>query len=185
MSRYLDEHIYHVYNRGAHQYPVFRKPIHYRKCIILLQKYATQYHVALLAYCLMPNHYHLSVRQELKGSVSRFLQTTFNAYVQYYNLLESHSGTLFQGAAKSMCVNTEEYLLQVVRYIHSNPVWASLVRTPLEWPYSDFADWIDDSDRSFPGRSIRDTWFKDGKSYREFVESYRPRKDERQVFEDL
>lgn len=124
MPKYIDNQFYHVYNRGAHRFPIFRKPLHYRKCIESLQKYASQYQVSLLAYCLMPNHYHLLVRQELGGTVSRFLQTTFNAYVQYFNAMEGHSGTLLQGPARSRSIETDEYLMQVVRYIHCNPVWA-------------------------------------------------------------
>lgn len=106
MSKYVDGNIYHVFNRGAHQLTIFRRPIHFRKCIQLLLKYSIKYRVSLLSYCLMPNHYHLVLKQEGGGSISRFLQTTFNSYVQYYNLLETHSGTLFQGAAKSRFVDT-------------------------------------------------------------------------------
>jgi len=185
MSKYLDGHTYHVYNRGAHRSSIFRNHGHYHRCSALLQKYADQYHVTMLTYCLMPNHYHLLVQQEQGGTVSRFLQTTFNAYVQYFNVLEGHSGTLFQGAAKSRHIQTDEYLLQVVRYIHCNPVWASLAKTPLGWPFSDYSRWIADGEDSFPGKSLRDAWFKDGKAYREFVEAYRPRGDEPNLLEEL
>jgi REP element-mobilizing transposase RayT len=71
----------------------------------------------------MPNHYHLLVRQEEGGSISRYLQTTFNAYVQYFNVLEGHSGTLFQGPAKSRAIETDTDFLQVVRYIHPIRCW--------------------------------------------------------------
>lgn len=174
MSKYLDGHTYHVYNRGAHQLTIFRRPRHYRKCIGLLLKYSSHYHVSLLAYCLMPNHYHLIARQETEGSISRFLQTTFNAFVQYYNVSESHSGTLFQGPAKSTVVDTDEYLLQAIRYVHTNPVSAKLVKRASDWEFSDCSVWVGDSEALFPGKSIRDGWFKDGKGYREFLEAYDP-----------
>jgi hypothetical protein len=92
----------------------------------------------------------------------------------YYNLLESHSGTLFQGAAKSTLVDTDEYLLQVIRYVHANPVSAKLVGVASDWEFSDCSVWVGDSDALFPGKSIRDEWFKDGKGYREFLEAYEP-----------
>jgi putative transposase len=174
MSKYQDGHIYHVYNRGAHQLTIFRKPRHFRKCVALLLKYSAHYEVSLLAYCLMPNHYHLIVRQEDDGSIPRFLQTTFNSFVQYYNLLESHSGILFQGPAKSTLVDTDEYLLQAIRYVHTNPVSAKLVKKASDWEFSDCSLWVGDSEVLFPGKSIRDEWFKDGKGYREFLEAYEP-----------
>jgi len=174
MSKYLDGHTYHVYNRGAHQLTIFRRPRHYRKCVGLLLKYSIHYHVSLLAHCLMPNHYHLIVRQETEGSISRFLQTTFNSFVQYYNVSESHSGTLFQGPAKSTMVDTDEYLLQAIRYVHTNPVSAKLVKRASDWEFSDCSVWVSDSDVLFPGKTIRDGWFNDGKGYREFLEAYDP-----------
>jgi putative transposase len=173
MPNYIDNHFYHVYNRGAHRYPIFHKPVHYRKCIESLQKYASHYHVSFLAYCLMPNHYHLLVHQDPNGTVSRFLQTTFNTYVQYFNAMERHSGTLFQGPAKSRAIETDEYLMRVVRYIHCNPVLAKLARSPIEWRYSDYATWIGGGDVAFAGKSLRDAWFKNGEGYRKFVEKYK------------
>jgi len=108
MSKYQDAQFYHVYNRGAHQSTIFKRPYLYRKCIALLHKYAEKYKVAIIAYCLMPNHYHLILRQEANGSISRFLQTTFNAFVQFFNVMEHHSGTLFQGPAKSNSITVRE-----------------------------------------------------------------------------
>jgi putative transposase len=173
MSKYQDNHIYHVYNRGAHQSTIFTKPYLYRRCIAFLQKYTAKYDVTPIAYCLMPNHYHLILRQGANGSISRFLQTTFNAFVQSYNLSEKHSGTLFQGPAKSNVVSSEDHLLQVIRYVHLNPVSAKMVKKALEWEFSDCSDWVGDA-RDFAGRSIRESWFKSGGEYRKFLEEYQP-----------
>jgi putative transposase len=122
----------------------------------------------------MPNHYHLIVRQEIEGSISRFLQTTFNSFVQNYNLLESHSGTLFQGPAKSTLVDTDEYPLHAIPYVHTNPVSAKLVKLASDWEFSDCSVWVRDSGEVFPGKSVRDEWFEDGKEYEEFLEAYEP-----------
>ena len=140
----------------------------------LLLKYSAQYKASLLAYCLMPNHYHLIVRQEDDGSISRFLQTTFNSFVQYYILLETHSGTLFQGPAKSALIDTDEYLLHAIRYVYSNPVSAKMVKSGSDWEFSDCGVWERDSNESFPGKSVRDEWFGDGRGYQGFLDSYEP-----------
>jgi putative transposase len=172
MPNYADEHTYHIYNRGAHRSSMFRKSLHYQKCVELLQKYSVRYRVTLIAYCLMPNHYHLMVRQEKSGSISRFLQTTFNAYVQYFNTMEKHSGTLLQGAAKSKRITSDAHLLRCLAYIHTNPVRASLVRNATEWQYSNYSPWVDDLDASFASRQLRASLIGDGKSYEEFVRNY-------------
>ena len=173
MSKYQDHHIYHVYNRGAHQSTIFTKPYLYRRCIWLLRTYALKYRVTLIAYCLMPNHYHLILRQEANGSVSRFLQTTFNAFVQFFNVSEKHSGTLFQGPAKSNPIDTDAYLLQAIRYVHLNPVNAKQVKKATEWEFSDCSMWVGDAE-DFPGRPFRDEWFLNGGEYERFLNASQP-----------
>jgi hypothetical protein len=126
----------------------------------------------------MPNHYHLLVRQEAGGTISRFLQTTFNTYVQYFNEMERHSGTLFEGPAKSRVIETGEHLMRVARYIQNNPVLAKKAKTPIGWQYSDYATWVSDGDATFAGKTLRDAWFKNGQGYRRFVEAYRPEDDQ-------
>jgi hypothetical protein len=82
-------------------------------------------------------------------------------------------------------VDSDEYLLQAIRYVHTNPVSAKLVKRASDWEFSDCSVWVSDSDALFPGKSIRDAWFKDGRGYREFVEAYRPGGDEHDLLEEL
>jgi hypothetical protein len=121
----------------------------------------------------MPNHYHLVLRQEAGGSISRFLQTTFNAFVQFYNVSEKHSGTLFQGSAKSNRIRSDEHLLRVVRYVHLNPVGAKMVRRAAKWEFSDCSMWVRDAE-GFPGKAVRDAWFKTVEEYERFLEVGEP-----------
>ena len=93
--KYEGNKYYHVYNRGANKQDIFRGRGDYELCLHLFGKYLSQYRVSIMAYCLMPNHYHLLLRQNEGGSISRFVQTVFNAYTQAINLSTGHSGTLF------------------------------------------------------------------------------------------
>ncbi len=169
---YVDNEYYHVYNRGAHQARIFFSDRNYFFCLRLAQKYLEKYAIRISAYCLMPNHYHFLLTQKPGGSISRFLQTTFNAYTQAINKSLSHSGTLFQGKAKSKHVDSDSAILQLVRYIHLNPVEACLVKSPKDWKYSDFTAWIKPSNSFLTDLSLRETYFRDGHEYESFVQEY-------------
>jgi putative transposase len=80
--------------------------------------------------------------------------------------MEQHSGTLFQGRAKAKQIDSESSLIQVICYVHLNPVRAGLVQKPEDWRFSDYCDWI----RS--RLSMRDTYFANEGDYKQFVEEY-------------
>jgi len=181
MTKYVDEHIYHVYNRGAHKARIFFQNDDYRRLIRLFEKYSVRYNIAIVAYCLMPNHYHLVVRQKIDGSTSDFLRTTFNAFTQAINLLRNHSGTLFQGSAKGILVDTDIYAMQLIRYVHLNPVLAKLVDSPEKWECSDYRDWIGLRKDALFDPQLRAAFFANGEEYKSFVERYNSERDERTI----
>ncbi len=78
--------------------------------------------VELLAYCLMPNHYHLLVRQKNKDSMLKFMKCLATNYSMYFNKRHERVGSLFQGVYKAVLVKSDEYLLHISRYIHLNPL---------------------------------------------------------------
>ena len=151
---YLDNNIYHIYNRGAHRLNIYQSEFQYNYFLQLLEKYKTKYRIDILAYCLMPNHYHLLLKQKENGSISRLIQTIWNAYVQAFNIMEDHSGTIFQGAVKGITVESDEYLSQLISYIHNNPVASGLVKRPELWNFSDYREWIDMKPFRFDGMFI-------------------------------
>jgi REP element-mobilizing transposase RayT len=106
--KYLDGHYYHIYNRGAHKKEIFFEPANYMYRISLFNKYLHRYEVSVVAYCLMPNHYHLIGRQNGHGDIGGFLRPTFNACTQAINKRYGHSGTLFQGQSKSKHIDSGE-----------------------------------------------------------------------------
>lgn len=163
---------YHVYNRGAHKQKIFLNSENYRFCLQLFRKYSAQYHVSILAYCLMPNHYHLLLKQNELGSISKFIQVVFNSYSQSFNKVTGHSGTLFQGRCKGIEVDSDDYTILLCRYIHYNPVSARLVSIPNEWPHSDYQDWIKRSDGDQEKMALRERYFGSAEVYEKFVSEY-------------
>ncbi len=166
-AAYRDGNHYHVYNRGVHRSTIFFSDENYRYCHRLLAKNAVRYGVSVMAYCLMRNHYHLVLRQGRGGSITGFLRTTFNAYVQSVNRREAMSGTLFERSAQGLYIPGEKALAAVVSYVHLNPVRAGLVQTPEVWDFSDCRRWI--GDEPFAGMAVRDALFGSGREYLEFL----------------
>lgn len=173
---YHDNHLYHVYNRGAHKKNIFRSDYQYAYCLNLIEKYKTKYSIQIYAYCLMPNHYHFLLSQNVDGSISKFLQTTFNAYVQAFNKMEDHSGTIFQGAARGILVGNDEYACQLIAYIHQNPVTANFVKNPELWQFSDYKEWIGKKTFRFEGKDLLNLHFEDSNGYSKFMKSYQEEK---------
>jgi len=137
---YRKGNIYHVYNRGCNRELIFFKNDHYRFLIRKIEENIQFYNIKMIGYCLMPNHYHFLVKQMTDDSVSNMLKYIFNTYTQKVNAEMGRSGTLFEGRAKNILIDKEEYLAHLIRYIHLNPVKAGLVSSPEEWQYSNYLE---------------------------------------------
>ena len=133
--------------------------------------------VTIVAYCLMPNHYHLLLRQDGEISLSKFINVVFNAYVQAVNKQIGRKGTLFAGRFKHIHVDRQEYLLHLVRYIHLNPLEAGLVSLPENWPYSNYHEWIGIRKGTLVDLEFVSSYFTDGNDYRKFVVEYQIESD--------
>ena len=93
----------------------------------LLRETSEIWNVRIAAYCLMPNHYHMLI-QTPDANISRSMRHLNGVYTQRYNSRHRCDGQLFRGRYKSILIGTDSYLLQVVRYIHRNPLQAGLVQ---------------------------------------------------------
>lgn len=160
---------YHIYNRGAGRNPVFFTPANYEYCLRLVKRYLTKYAVAVIAYCLMPNHYHFLLRQDSELPLSKFIGVLFNAYAQAVNKQQMRSGSLFEGRFRHCWIDREEYLTHLCRYIHLNPVKAHLVQQPEDWPYSNYQDWLGLRAGILLDRAFIQDHFLSSEAYRQFV----------------
>lgn len=139
---FIQNSYYHIYNRGAHRMEIFRTSGDYLFLLKLLKKQCIEYNISVLAYCLMPNHYHFLLRQDSDRPISDFMQAVFNIYSKAFNTKHLHSGTLFEGPFKAILVDKTEYLLHLCRYIHRNPINAGLVSDLTYWEYSNYLEFI-------------------------------------------
>jgi putative transposase len=92
----------------------------------------------------MPNHFHLLIQQLHDNGVSTFMQNLGNSYTRYFNTVNHRIGPIFQGQFKAVCIDSDELLLHISRYIHINPVIAGLVakNDPSLYAYSSYGQYV-------------------------------------------
>ncbi|MEZ4484691.1 MAG: transposase [Syntrophotaleaceae bacterium] len=114
-------------NRGRRGENVFADRDDYETFIALLQETSTMFDLRVSAFCLMSNHYHLLV-QTPSGSLSRAMRHINGVYTQRFNRRRNIDGQLFRGRYKSVLVQEDRHLLELLRYIHRNPVTAHMCK---------------------------------------------------------
>lgn len=124
----------------------------------------------IIAYCLMPTHLHLTLKQLKENGITIFMSNILNSYTRYFNTKHNRKGPLWEGRFKNILIETEEHLLHLTRYIHLNPVTAYLVNKPEEWFASSYEEYVlkvDDNERICKYDDVLDI---EAAFYREFVQ---------------
>jgi putative transposase len=127
---------YHVLNRGNGRRTVFHKDGDFAAFIRLLREAGERTPVRLLAYCLMPNHFHLALWPRGDGDLSTYMMWLLTAHVRRYHQHYHTSGHVYQGRFRSFPIQEDDHLLAVLRYIERNPVRAGLVERAQDWRWS-------------------------------------------------
>ena len=99
--------------------------------------------ISLIAYCVMPTHIHLAIKEIRKNGITKFMGDLTNSYSKYFNPKHKRQGPLWSGPFKNIPVETDEQLLHLTRYVHLNPVTAGLVDKPEDWPASSYHEYLD------------------------------------------
>jgi putative transposase len=147
---------YHLYNRGNNFDAIFRNREDYLRFLRLVRKYlVNEEESSVLAYCLMPNHYHLLVHL-LDPHLSSSMQRLGLAYTKVFNAKYGRVGRVFQSPFHAIHVGEERYLSALIAYIHRNPADAGLVRDPVDWEYSSYRDYAGLRDGTLVDRSVLD-----------------------------
>lgn len=133
--------LYHITARGNEKRDIFLDNGDRRKFLSLMKDLAEEKKFVFHAYCLMKNHYHILLETPF-GNLSQGMQWINTSYSAYFNTKRGVSGHLFQGRFKSLLVDKENYLQELSRYIHLNPVRAGLVTNPENYEWSSYLDYI-------------------------------------------
>lgn len=159
----VNESFYHIYNRGVEKRQIFMEDADYQRFLQTLNYYQFQgpkprfstHHrfkikdfsknpkiVEIICYCLMPNHFHLLLKQLKDNGIQEFLAKIANSYVKYFNTKYHRVGPLLQGQYKAIFVETDEQLVHLSRYIHLNPYVAEITKDWPSFPYSSAPEFL-------------------------------------------
>jgi len=168
---------YHVINRGNAGEDIFKNDRDKEKFLQYLAITVERFSIVVHSYCLMSNHFHLLIQTQ-EANLSKAIQWLNVSYATYFNKKRQRQGHLFQGRFKAVLIEADEYLEQLSRYIHLNPVQAKIVATPVEFLWSSYPVFI--------GKAKNPEWLTTReilghfgkrkntaiKNYRSFVEEY-------------
>ncbi|OVE78500.1 hypothetical protein BVY00_02595 [bacterium G20] len=186
VKEFVAEGYYHVYNRGVYNQNIFVQDKDYAAFLSLPKRHLsikpTQDHTRrplphlrdeaeLLAYCLMPSHFHLLIYNKKESGLTDLMRSVMTAYSRYFNKTHRRKGALFESSYKASLIKNETYLWHISRYIHLNP--QDLGYKYNVYPYSSYnyyvgnkkAEWINP-------RRILDMHADELSSYASFVKDY-------------
>jgi len=177
----------HFYNRGNNRQAIFFEPENYLYFLKGVKKYLAST-VTIIAYCLMPTHYHILVRvksqtsevsktsevsvKEVSLQVSRAMQKFLISYTKAINKRFERVGSLFQGQFQAEPIQTYSHLLNLCVYIHANPVKDGLVALPEDWIYSNYLEWLGQRDGTLVDREFVQEHFGSPVEYQTLVMEY-------------
>ena len=193
VKQFVENGYYHIYNRGVEKRDIFLDKQDYIVFLNYLKKYLDPIlgsdplwrhkslfnEVDLLAFCLMPNHFHLLAKQKTINGITKLMRAVCTNYVMYFNSKYERVGGLFQGKYKAALILDDPYLLHLSRYIHLNPSEGS---DPLiEYPYSSYSyylgkrnsNWVKPEEILAFFKTAQKISLKDCLSYQSFVEDYK------------
>ena len=138
----LPDYPHHVIQRGNNRQATFVRVADYQRLLDLLDENARLFEVAIHAYVLMSNHFHLLATPKTAEGLPLMMQALGRRYVRYFNDAQGRTGTLWEGRYKSTLIQTDRYLLACMAYIDLNPVRAGMVSQAADYPWSSHGHYI-------------------------------------------
>lgn len=125
--------------------------------------------VEIIAYCIMPTHVHLILKQIKDNGISKFMARVLNGYARYFNTKHKRQGALWAGRFKNVLIKDDIQLLHLTRYIHLNPTSIGLVENPENWPNSSYPEYVDADFAETKICNFENLFDLDHKKYKQFV----------------
>jgi len=185
---FTNGYFYHIYNRGSEKRLIFGSRRDYQRFIKTINYYQylgpkpklshfsqfqtfkidpTKKIVDIVCFCLMPNHFHLMLKQLVDGGITEFVSKVSNSYTKYYNTKYNRVGPLLQGEFKSVVVEKDEQLTHLSRYIHLNPLVSLITKDLDNYEWSSYKEYLGQD--GFCSKQEILGFFKNPQAYKQFV----------------
>ncbi len=159
-------HTYHIFSRSIGELTIYKNFSDYDRMLELLRYYQnasppTRYSlskipkktylpsgktptnlVQIICHCLMPNHFHLILKQLLENGISKYMSNVLNGYSRFFNIKYKRKGRLWESVFQNIRIKDEDQLIHLTRYIHLNPTTAYLTEKPENWKYSSYNEYL-------------------------------------------
>jgi len=207
IKTYIEGSFYHIYNRGVDKNHIFLDEVDYKTFLRSLRIYLSPKEkiikelkdenliakvlplnnffnkIDLIGFCLMPNHFHLLLRQKDSSSIEFFMRSLASKYVRYFNQKYRRVGPLFQGIYKAVLIESEEQLLHTSRYIHLNPIEILKDSFLIDYRWSSYPAYVKNWEVEWLKKDYILSYFTQVKgygfsSYQGFVEGYKEKNEE-------
>ena len=164
---------YHIFNRSIAKYLIFNDSSEYSRMVDIIglfrfadfrQSYSnfikltpkcqaelkkplqnSPVLVEIIAYCLMPTHFHLILKQNIDNGITNYMARVQNSYSRYFNMTHKRKGPLWEGHFSNVLIESDELMFHVTRYIHLNPVTVKIVEQPEDWDYYSYKEYTKQS----------------------------------------
>lgn len=192
--------IYHVFNRSVAKQPIFLTDGDYNRALEVINFYrfgplplrfshykrlptdqrkdfiedltkTGRQNIAILSFCLMPNHFHFLLKPLEDKATSIFMRKFQDSYSKYFNTRQKRTGSLFQAMFKAVRIETDDQLIHVSRYIHLNPASSHVVKAESlsDYPWSSYKEFIKEKNEFITETKLVLDYFKTRESYKKFV----------------
>lgn len=171
---------YHITARGDHEREIYQSRSDYERFRGFLKEARDKYSCIIHCYVLMRNHYHLLIETP-KANLSKIMHSINSSYTTYFNNSKNQNGHMFQGRYKACLLEPDNYLLELSRYVHLNPVRAEIAERPEDYPYSSYRSYIQKDREDLVYRNLIWKMIAEGKQedavyrYKDFVDSTKGR----------
>lgn len=163
---------YYRFNNPPFSYSKFNDlPLKLQHSFIHKLKRKKNYLVEIIAFCLMPNHYHLLLKQKQTNGIRNFISNSQNGYAKYINIIKEKTGPVFQNRFQAILITSNEQLIHLSRYIHLNPYSSGIIQLKsqlIDYPWSSLPEYLKGKKGICNPKIILDQ-FKNIKDYQDFV----------------